>query len=157
MIESTDDLENIFEQAVKEAETRKHEYVTIEHLLLALVKDKEIGTILVAEQKLRPNQADKILKSYCENLNQKYFDKKIDPVIGREDELEVLKQIMARRNKSNVLIVGDPGVGKTAIVEGLARRIAKNKGRYTRLFKRPYCVQSGHQQYVGRIQIPRRF
>jgi ATP-dependent Clp protease ATP-binding subunit ClpA len=47
MIESTDDLENIFEQAVKEAETRKHEYVTIEHLLLALVKDKEIGTILV--------------------------------------------------------------------------------------------------------------
>ena len=80
------------------------------------------------EQKLRPNQADKILKSYCENLNQKYFDKKIDPVIGREDELEVLKQIMARRNKSNVLIVGDPGVGKTAIVEGLARRIAKNKG-----------------------------
>jgi ATP-dependent Clp protease ATP-binding subunit ClpA len=79
------------------------------------------------EQKLRPNQADKILKSYCENLNQKYFEKKIDPVIGREEELEVLKQILARRNKSNVLIVGDPGVGKTAIVEGLARRIAKNK------------------------------
>jgi ATP-dependent Clp protease ATP-binding subunit ClpA len=79
------------------------------------------------EQKLRPNQADKVLRSYCENLNQKYFEKKIDPVIGREEELEVLKQILARRNKSNVLIVGDPGVGKTAIVEGLARRIAKNK------------------------------
>ena len=80
------------------------------------------------EQKLRPNQADRILKSYCENLNQKYFDKKIDPVIGREDETEQLKQILARRNKNNVLIVGDPGVGKTAVVEGLARRIAKNKG-----------------------------
>jgi len=79
------------------------------------------------EQKLRPNQADKILKSYCENLNQKYFDKKIDPVIGREQETEDLKQILARRNKNNVLIVGDPGVGKTAVVEGLARRIAKNK------------------------------
>jgi ATP-dependent Clp protease ATP-binding subunit ClpA len=79
------------------------------------------------EQRLRPNQADKILKNYCENLNQKYFDKKIDPVIGRDEETEVLKQILARRNKSNVLIVGDPGVGKTAIVEGLARRIAKNK------------------------------
>jgi ATP-dependent Clp protease ATP-binding subunit ClpA len=79
------------------------------------------------EQKLRPNQADRILKSYCENLNQKYFDKKIDPVIGREDETEQLKQILARRNKNNVLIVGDPGVGKTAVVEGLARRIAKNK------------------------------
>ena len=80
------------------------------------------------EQKLRPNQADRILKSYCENLNQKYFDKKIDPVIGREQETEDLKQILARRNKNNVLIVGDPGVGKTAVVEGLARRIAKNKG-----------------------------
>jgi ATP-dependent Clp protease ATP-binding subunit ClpA len=79
------------------------------------------------EQKLRPNQADRILKSYCENLNQKYFDKKIDPVIGREQETEDLKQILARRNKNNVLIVGDPGVGKTAVVEGLARRIAKNK------------------------------
>ena len=236
MLEANESLENIFENAVKEAEKRRHEYVTIEHLLLALIKDQEVGTVLhdfkvnvgamikdvemyldtkcsdiiakgtnpvqprktaslerlmnraftqalfqgrqdvtsldvllsifsekksyaavflkthnvskedlndlvsaenilseesIAsggpEQKLRPNQADKILKSYCENLNQKYFDKKIDPVIGREEELEVLKQILARRNKSNVLIVGDPGVGKTAIVEGLARRIAKNK------------------------------
>ena len=238
MLEANESLENIFESAVKEAEKRKHEYVTIEHLLLALVKDTEVGVILnelkinvsamimdiegyldtkcadivsksvnpVAprktaslerlmnraftqalfqgrqsvtsidvllsifaekksygafflkahkvnkddlndmvsaenileeatmggpginpEQKLRPNQADKVLKSYCENLNQKYFDKKIDPVIGRDDDLEVLKQILARRNKNNVLLVGDPGVGKTAIVEGLARRIAKNK------------------------------
>jgi ATP-dependent Clp protease ATP-binding subunit ClpA len=236
MIESTDDLENIFEQAVKEAEKRRHEYVTIEHLLLALVKDKNIGTILHdfkvkmptlirelegyldnevkdiivkdltkpvnprktaslerlmnraftqalfqgrqdlkpidillsifaekrsysafllkkfnvnkddltdmisaetiiddsgfgpgGEQKLRPNQADKILKNYTENLNQKYFDKKIDPVIGREEELDIIKQTLARRNKNNVLLVGDPGVGKTAVVEGLARRIAKNK------------------------------
>jgi ATP-dependent Clp protease ATP-binding subunit ClpA len=236
MLEANDSLEDIFERAVQEAEKRKHEYVTIEHLLLALVSDKEVGTILHdfkinvaglirdienyldtkcndiitksttpiqprktaslerlmnraftqalfqgrqnvsaidvllsifsekksygayflkthkvnkenladlisaenildesaigtsgSEQRLRPNQADKILKNYCENLNQKYFEKKIDPVIGREEELEVLKQILARRNKNNVLIVGDPGVGKTAIVEGLARRIAKNK------------------------------
>jgi ATP-dependent Clp protease ATP-binding subunit ClpA len=235
MLEANESLESIFENAVKEAEKRRHDYVTIEHLLLSLITDTEVGTTLHelkvnvgamikdvesyldtkcgdivakgtnpvqprktaslerlmnraftqalfqgrqdvtaldvllsifaekksyasvflkthnvnkedlndlvsaenimsedsigagSEQKLRPNQADKVLKSYCENLNQKYFDKKIDPVIGREDELEVLKQIMARRNKSNVLIVGDPGVGKTAIVEGLARRIAKNK------------------------------
>ena len=79
------------------------------------------------EQKLRPNQADRILKHYTENLNQKYFDKKIDPVIGREEETDHVKQILARRNKNNVLLVGDPGVGKTAVVEGLARRIAKNK------------------------------
>ncbi len=240
MLEANEGLENIFENAVKEAEKRRHEYVTIEHVLLALVKDTNIGTVLhdfkvnvgmlikdvedyldtkcndiiakgaepmtprktaslerlmnraftqalfqgrqdvnsidilisvfsekksyaafflkkhqvnkqdlmdlvstetildegmaqmggvqpSAEQKLRPNQADRILKSYCENLNQKYFDKKIDPVIGREEETENLKQILARRNKNNVLIVGDPGVGKTAVVEGLARRIAKNK------------------------------
>ena len=236
MLEANESLEGIFENAVKEAEKRRHEYVTIEHLLLALVKDEDVGSILVdfkinvgalikqiedyldtkcqdiisksenpvaprktaslerlmnraftqalfqgrqsvssidvllsifaekksygafflkehkvnkddlldlisadnileesaigpghLEQKLRPNQADKVLKSYCENLNQKYFDKKIDPVIGREDELQIVKQILARRNKNNVLIVGDPGVGKTAIVEGLARRIAKNK------------------------------
>ena len=245
MLEANESLENIFENAVREAEKRKHEYVTIEHVLLALIKDETIGTtlnefkivvgalikdvedyldtkcndittkskepmtprktaslerlmnraftqalfqgrqdvssidILISifsekksyaafflkkhqvnkqdlmdmvstetildesmtgglgglsggqtqgEQKLRPNQADRILKSYCENLNQKYFDKKIDPVIGREEETENLKQILARRNKNNVLIVGDPGVGKTAVVEGLARRIAKNKG-----------------------------
>ena len=240
MLEANEGLENIFENAVKEAEKRRHEYVTIEHVLLALIKDKDIGTTLhdfkinvgglikdvedyldtkcndivakgkepmtprktaslerlmnraftqalfqgrqdvnsidilisifsekksyaafflkkhqvnkqdlmdlvstetildegmaamgggqpQSEQKLRPNQADRILKSYCENLNQKYFDKKIDPVIGREEETEQLKQILARRNKNNVLIVGDPGVGKTAVVEGLARRIAKNK------------------------------
>ena len=79
------------------------------------------------EQKLRPNQADRILKSYCENLNQKYFDKKIDPVIGRDQETEDLKQILARRNKNNVLIVGDPGVGKTAIAEGLALNIVNDE------------------------------
>ena len=86
-----------------------------------------IGQESLGEQRLRPNQADRILKNYCENLNQKYFDKKIDPVIGRDEETNNLKQILARRNKNNVLIVGDPGVGKTAVVEGLARRIAKNK------------------------------
>ena len=241
MLEANEGLEKIFEDAVKEAEKRKHEYVTIEHVLLSLVKDKVIGTTLTefkiivgalikdiedyldtkcndivskgknpvvprktaslerlmnraftqalfqgrqdvtsidilisifaekksygafflkkhkvdkqdlmdlvstetildegmasmggqqqhgSEQKLRPNQADRILNAYCENLNQKYLDKKIDPVIGREEETNNLKQILARRNKNNVLIVGDPGVGKTAVVEVLARRIAKNK------------------------------
>jgi len=68
-------------------------------------------------------RADDILKEYCEDLNQQAKDGKIDPVIGREHELEEISHVLAKRNKSNVLMVGDPGVGKTAIAEGLAKKI----------------------------------
>jgi len=67
--------------------------------------------------------ADKILEEYCTNLNKHVDEGKIDPVIGREYELEEIAQVLARRNKSNVLMIGDPGVGKTAIAEGLAHKI----------------------------------
>lgn len=68
-------------------------------------------------------QADKILEQHCQNLNKLAIDGKIDPVIGREFETNEVIEILARRNKSNVLMVGDPGVGKTAIAEGLALSI----------------------------------
>jgi len=68
-------------------------------------------------------RADKILEHYCTNLNQLAEDGKIDPVIGRSQETTDIIEILARRNKSNVLMVGDPGVGKTAIAEGLALSI----------------------------------
>ena len=68
-------------------------------------------------------RADEILREYCENLNVAANDGKIDPVVGREFELDEIAQVLAKRNKSNVLLVGDPGVGKTAIAEGLARNI----------------------------------
>ena len=68
-------------------------------------------------------QADKILEHYCDNLNKQATDGKIDPVIGRETETNDIVEILARRNKSNVLMIGDPGVGKTAIAEGLALAI----------------------------------
>jgi ATP-dependent Clp protease ATP-binding subunit ClpA len=74
-----------------------------------------------------PNQLEKILNAYCTNLSLHAKQKKIDPVIGREDELEKIQLILARRSKSNVLLVGDPGVGKTAIAEGLARKIHEKK------------------------------
>jgi ATP-dependent Clp protease ATP-binding subunit ClpA len=64
-----------------------------------------------------------ILSQYCENLNEKAKIGKIDPLIGRELEVESVTQIMARRNKHNVILLGDPGVGKTVLVEGLARKI----------------------------------
>ena len=67
--------------------------------------------------------ADKILTEYCTNLNKHVDDGKIDPVIGRATELEEIAQVLARRSKSNVLMIGDPGVGKTAIAEGLAHKI----------------------------------
>ena len=69
------------------------------------------------------NQIDRILNQFCTNLSLKAKQRKIDPVIGREEEIEKIQLVLARRNKSNVLMVGDPGVGKTAIAEGLAKKI----------------------------------
>ena len=71
------------------------------------------------------SQALEVLQQYCINLNDKAQDGKIDPLIGREKEVEQITQIIARRNKHNVIMTGDPGVGKTVIVEGLARRITE--------------------------------
>jgi ATP-dependent Clp protease ATP-binding subunit ClpA len=76
---------------------------------------------------LNPNQLDKILNAYCTNLSLKAKQRQLDPVIGRETELENIQLILARRSKSNVLLIGEPGVGKTAIAEGLARKIHEKK------------------------------
>lgn len=73
------------------------------------------------------NNYDKILDEYCTNLNQQVIEGKIDPVIGRAVELEEIAQVLARRHKSNVLMIGDPGVGKTAIAEGLAHKIVNGE------------------------------
>lgn len=72
-------------------------------------------------------KANEALSVYCVNLNQKALDGRIDPLIGREAEIERTIQILCRRNKNNPLFVGDPGVGKTAIAEGLARKIVNNE------------------------------
>jgi ATP-dependent Clp protease ATP-binding subunit ClpA len=72
-------------------------------------------------------RADQVLAEYCTNLNLLAKEGRIDPVIGREHELEEISQVLAKRNKSNILMVGDPGVGKTAIAEGLARRIVDSE------------------------------
>ena len=77
--------------------------------------------------KTRKDWADRILAEFCLDLNQHVKDGKIDPVIGREYELEEIAQVLARRHKSNVLMIGDPGVGKTAIAEGLAYKIVNGE------------------------------
>jgi len=74
-----------------------------------------------------PPQIDRIINQFCTNLSLQAKQRKIDPVIGRDEELEKIQLILARRNKCNVLMVGDPGVGKTAIAEGLARKIFEKK------------------------------
>lgn len=73
------------------------------------------------------NQIDRILNQFCTNLSLKAKQRKLDPVIGRDEEIEKIQLVLARRNKANVLMVGDPGVGKTAIAEGLARKIHEKK------------------------------
>ena len=73
------------------------------------------------------SQVDKILGQFCTNLSALAKEKKIDPVIGRDNELEKIQLVLARRTKANVLLVGDPGVGKTAIAEGLARKVFEKK------------------------------
>jgi len=78
---------------------------------------------ITTKQVMMDNQADHILNEFCDNLNKQAEDGKVDPVIGREFELEEITQVLAKRNKSNILMVGDPGVGKTAIAEGLAKKI----------------------------------
>jgi len=75
----------------------------------------------------KPNKQDRILNKYCDNLNELAFHGKIDPIIGREPELEALVQTIARRKKNNVILVGESGVGKTAIAEGLACLINEDR------------------------------
>ncbi len=73
------------------------------------------------------NQIEAILNEYCDNLNVKAQKGNIDPVIGRDSEIQEIVEVLAKRNKSNILMVGDPGVGKTAIAEGLARKIIEQE------------------------------
>jgi ATP-dependent Clp protease ATP-binding subunit ClpA len=95
------------------------------------VKYFQENVIIEEEQESIPattnNQIERILNQFCTNLTLQAKQRKIDPVIGRDEELEKIQLILARRNKCNVLMVGEPGVGKTAIAEGLARKIFEDK------------------------------
>ncbi|MEQ9175723.1 MAG: Clp protease N-terminal domain-containing protein, partial [Alphaproteobacteria bacterium] len=90
-------------------------------------EDKPAGPTATATERGGKAQSNEALDNYCVNLNQKAINGKIDPLIGREAEVERTIQILCRRSKNNPLLVGDPGVGKTAIAEGLARRITQHE------------------------------
>lgn len=93
----------------------------IEFLNNSALNDDEEG------KEVGGNQLEKMIVQYCVNLTNRVKQKKIDPVIGREKEIEEIQLALARRQKSNVMLIGDPGVGKTAIAEGLARKIEEGK------------------------------
>jgi len=135
---------DILHQAEKEADQFQDDYISTEHLLLAiLAKGKEAANILknaglqadkllLALKELRGNQRVtdqnpeakyQALEKYARNLTRLARMEKLDPVIGRDEEIRRCIQILSRRRKNNPVLIGEPGVGKTAIVEGLARRI----------------------------------
>ena len=94
-----------------------------ENLIIEEVEDMEEETRVTAHH----GNSEKILNQFCTNLSLKAKQRTIDPVIGRDEEIEKINLVLARRNKSNVLMVGEPGVGKTAIAEGIARKIFEKK------------------------------
>ncbi|MDT3699904.1 MAG: ATP-dependent chaperone ClpB [Thermincola sp.] len=132
-------------RAEKEARDMKDDYVSIEHLLLALMQEGEAETIdvlrkaglsrevlLASLRAIRGNQrvtgenpeeTYESLERYGRDLTKLAADGKLDPVIGRDEEIRRVIEILSRRTKNNPVLIGEPGVGKTAIVEGLARRI----------------------------------
>lgn len=143
-------LECILEESKMEAQKLQSEKAGTEHMLLALVLDvdcvasrilttlgislkKVLQDVLTAigedprtylEDKNDPG-ADGVLTQYSTDLTAEAADGKLDPVIGREEEIERLMQILSRRTKNNPCLIGEPGVGKTAVIEGLAERIAE--------------------------------
>ena len=138
------ELNQILETAQAEAERMKDQYVSVEHLLLALLKVKSrartlleaLGItekdVLQSLQKVRggqrvtdqnPEDKYQALERYGRDLVELARSGKMDPVIGRDSEIRRVMQVLSRRTKNNPVLIGDPGVGKTAIVEGLAQRI----------------------------------
>lgn len=138
------ELNNILNNAFSEAEQLKDEYVSSEHILISLARSggkagqllKEYGVtkdriyqILVSirgSQRItdqNPEDKYQALKRFGKDITELARKGKLDPVIGRDDEIRRVVQVLSRRTKNNPVLIGDPGVGKTAIVEGLANRI----------------------------------
>ncbi len=139
------ELMKVLDQSAKIAVQQKDEFVSCEHLLLALLdvagsgksvlekfgvkRETAFRTLAQLRGSTRvmdenPETKFQVLEKYAINLSDRAKAGKLDPVIGREDELRRLMQVLSRRTKNNPCLIGEPGVGKTAIVEGLAQRIA---------------------------------
>ena len=140
------EAQKVLAKAEKEMSALKDQFLSVEHILLAMAQSdgrtgellRQYGitkeTILEALKSVRGNQKVdsndpeskmQALEKYCTDLTARARQDKIDPVIGRDEEIRRVMQVLVRRTKNNPVLIGEPGVGKTAIVEGLARRIAQ--------------------------------
>jgi len=140
----TQELKNVFEKALSEAEHLKDDYVSLEHILLGMVKTKSkaekilkgagvtVDGVLLKMREIRgsqrvtdqtPEDKYQALKKYAKDLTELARKGRLDPVIGRDEEIRRIIQVLSRRTKNNPVLIGEPGVGKTAAVEGLAQRI----------------------------------
>ena len=133
-------LDNVFTAAEAARKELKDDFLSVEHLLLALAEGAGGGPLGVSREELlralaavrgshrvtsqNPEEQFQALEKYGQDLTARAHDGKIDPVIGRDEEIRRTIQVLSRRTKNNPVLIGEPGVGKTAIVEGLARRIA---------------------------------
>jgi ATP-dependent Clp protease ATP-binding subunit ClpB len=139
------EIQRVFDRAEAEAKKLDDAFVSTEHLLLALVEEKgttarsilsangvSADNLRAALQEVRgshrvtdqsPEQKYQALERYTRNLTEEARKGKLDPVIGRDEEIRRVMQVLSRRTKNNPVLIGEPGVGKTAIVEGLAQRI----------------------------------
>ncbi len=143
-VQGTAEVAMILERSKKEAEKMGDEYISTEHLFLALIGIKsktqailinfgvEYESVLKILAQLRgtqnitdpePETKYKVLEKYAINLTEMARQEKLDPVIGRDDEIRRIMQVLSRRTKNNPVLIGEAGTGKTAIVEGLAQRI----------------------------------
>lgn len=141
----SNDAQKVLAKAENEMSKLKDQYLSCEHILLSMTKsDSRVGellnkngltydSVLEALKSVRGNQTVdsqdpeskmQSLEKYCTDLTARARQDKIDPVIGRDEEIRRVMQVLCRRTKNNPVLIGEPGVGKTAIVEGLARRIA---------------------------------